>query len=198
MIHHAPALVFRAVVAVPVDMGRGWLLYILVYGFQPNGVSIFRILWRASSTFRSTGICLKNSEGLTRKNGNSCIFIIRSTPLLHDPLLKAFCISICRFRCGASSGGRGIYVELSIRRSRTLLASFSYVFIIDYVDAISAFQRGAPLSIQVKPFVDPETIAAVVAGDIGVPGSTVAPTIHHIRKVSFLVIRGCIGFVDLG
>ena len=131
-------------------------------------------------------VALQNGECRASLDGSVCslvrTFVIGSCPGLNDPVREAL-----TFRCSgrgerARRGGVDVGVGVGFPNVITVHD------ILDR-DALGAFGRGMPLTVQVELLGDPETVAAVIAGDIGVPGCAFAELVHGVRHIHGLIIR---------
>ena len=99
VIQSSLSIIFRTVVAVPVDVSGGLLFLVLVYSLQLDGVVVMMIIvinnicLSYNSTCRGVGdlcIVLQCRESTARGNSNICIDISGSVPGLQYPVVKEF------------------------------------------------------------------------------------------------------------
>ena len=131
-------------------------------------------------------VALQNGERRAGLDGSVCRLVrtrvIGFCPGLDDPVREAL-----TFRCSgrgerARRGGVDVGVGVGFPNVITVHD------ILDR-DALGAFGRGMPLTVQVELLGDPETVAAVIARDIGVPGCAFAELVHGVRHIHGLIIR---------
>ena len=131
-------------------------------------------------------VALQNGERRAGLDGSVCRLVrtrvIVSRPGLDDPVREAL-----TFRCsGRSKRARRGGVDVGVG------VGFPNVITVHDIldrDALGAFGRGMPLTVQVELLGDPETVAAVIARDIGVPGCAFAELVHGVRHIHGLIIR---------
>ena len=95
MIKRTLPTVFRTVVAVPVDMSRGFYLFVLVYSLQLYSVVVFSGIYYTgrsddctSCGVRDLSIALESCKCRTGKNGRASINVCRTVPGLQRPVIE--------------------------------------------------------------------------------------------------------------
>ena len=163
-------------------MGGGFRLHILIFGTELDGVLVVTVFMHITSSHNVAGgrigdlrVALECGEGSTGQDGDFRIHISAAVPGLEHPVIE----DLASRRRGGRAGGNGgvVLIEGSIRR-RVGAA----IGIIEDTNAVSTYKNRAPLGVKINFLRNPETI------HIFVFRRAVAPLIHGVGKVSFLII----------
>ena len=175
-----------AVILIPIDMGGRGLLGVDVDSLQTNRIFLGISARRGILDVLHLCILFEHLERAARENGGLGIHPNAIHVFLHNPIPEDLVI-VRRFgsRAGRSYGTIHIGVGVGRRARAAVWIIFNY-------DTGSAFQRGAPLGVDVQFGGDPETISAVVTSRIGVIIRSDELTINiiGIRHIDVLIIWG--------
>ena len=179
-------------------MGRSFFLDVLVDRLQLERVIIFagldnviRIYDVISSSVGDLCVFLKYGELYAGKDLGLGIFIRSAVPRLYHPVIEDLSgRSSC---CGACIGDRIVLMQQAVGRGIG-----PAVCIVYDGDPAGADDHFAPFGIEIDSLGDPETVFAVIAGNIGVDRILTedAPLIHGIGKIFRLIVCRTAG--DLG
>ena len=191
MIKFTLAIILRTIVAVPIDVGRGFLFLILIDSFELNSIIVFTGLNDScrSHDIATLGICdlcifLQSGESLSGKDCRICINIGASVPGLQNPMVKDLVCRRCWGRTGADIG-------IVLIQSGVAWGIRSAIDIVGNTDTISANNYSAPLGIEIVLLRDPEAV------NVTIRSRPIAPLIHGLRHVGrFIIWRSDCRFIQ--
>ena len=160
--------ILTTVVAVPSDMGRSLLFLIFIYSFEFYCVVevICTVCFDVSNSYDfigacldDSGICLKDRERSACRNGDCCVFVCCPVPSLEYPVIEILTSRCCR--CGSCCDNGVVLIQCRV--CGCVAAAIS---IINHADTVSSDSDSTPLGVKVKFLSDPETISAIVSGQV--------------------------------
>ena len=177
---------FAAVILIPIDMGGRGLLGVDVDSLQTNRIFLGISARRGILDVLHLCILFEHCERAARENGGPGIRPSAIHVFLHNPIPEDV---VAVRRNGSRAGRRFGTIHIGVGVGRRARAAVCIIF--NY-DTGSAFQRGAPLGVDVQFGGDPETISSVVTSRIGVEigSDQLTVTIIGIRHIDGLIIGG--------